>query len=69
MEFHLQSIVELCRVAQEVRIFPLVENFTSAKSRHLEAVLAALSTQGYQTEIQKASYEFQRGGNELLKVN
>lgn len=69
MEFHLQSIVELCRVAQEVRIFPLVENFTSAKSRHLEAVLAALSTQGYQTEIQQASYEFQRGGNELLKVN
>ncbi len=67
-EFHLQSILELLRVAKEVRVFPLVENFTSAKSRHLEAILAALSTQEYKTEVQKTIYEFQRGGNELLKV-
>lgn len=67
-DFHLQSILELSRVAKEVRIFPLVENFTSTKSQHLDAILAALSRQGYQTEIQKTIYEFQRGGNELLAV-
>ena len=67
-EFHLQSILELSRVAKEVRIFPLVENFTSIKSRHLDSILEALTTRGYETEIQKTVYEFQRGGNELLKV-
>ncbi len=68
LEFHLQSILDLCRVAKEVRIFPLVENFTSDQSRHLDAVLAALPKQGYQTTIEPTIYEFQRGGNELLKV-
>jgi hypothetical protein len=67
-EFHLQSILELCRVAKEVRIFPLVENFTSFKSRHLDSILETLTTQGYYTNIQKTVYEFQRGGNELLKI-
>jgi len=55
-------------VAKEVRIFPLVENFTSMKSRHLDLILEALATRGYETEIQTTVYEFQRGGNELLKV-
>lgn len=67
-EFHWQSILDLCRVAKEVRIFPLVENFTSDQSRHLESILKELSTQGYETEIEKTVYEFQRGGNQLLKV-
>ncbi|NBD18082.1 MAG: SAM-dependent methyltransferase [Cyanobacteria bacterium] len=68
LEFHLQSILDLCRVAKEVRIFPLLENFTSDQSRHFDSVLAALSRQGYQTAIEPTIYEFQRGGNELLKV-
>ena len=68
LAFHLQSIFDLSRVAKEVRIFPLVENFTSAKSRHLDAVLSELSQQGYETEIENTIYEFQRGGNQLLKV-
>ncbi|MFP4135184.1 MAG: SAM-dependent methyltransferase [Halothece sp.] len=66
--FHLQSILELCRIAKEVRIFPLVENFTSAKSRHLDFILEALTARNYQTNIQKTGYEFQRGGNELLSA-
>ena len=39
-EFHINSIRELCRVATEVRIFPLVE-LGSAPSRHLQPVIAA----------------------------
>jgi len=67
-QFHRQSLLELVRVANTVRIFPLVENFTCSKSRHLDSILEALTRQGYQTEIQTTGYEFQRGGNELLQL-
>ena len=66
--FHLDSILELCRIAKEVRIFPLVENFTSAKSRHLDFILEALTVRNYYIKVEKTGYEFQRGGNELLRV-
>ncbi|NEO28232.1 MAG: class I SAM-dependent methyltransferase [Kamptonema sp. SIO4C4] len=67
-EFHKKAIVELCRVAQEVRIFPLVENFTGERSRHLDPLLDWLTQQQYQWEIQPVAYEFQRGGNEMLRL-
>lgn len=66
-EFHLRSIQELCRVAKEVRIFPLLEN-GARPSRHLEHVLSALSASGYLAEIERVPYEFQKGGNRMLRV-
>ncbi|MCM8525905.1 MAG: hypothetical protein NE327_05270 [Lentisphaeraceae bacterium] len=65
LEFHLKSIEELCRVAGEVRIFPLLE-LGSVKSRHLEEVLTHLDELNIYCEIQKVEYEFQKGGNEML---
>lgn len=66
-EFHLASIRELCRVAKEARIFPILE-LGSKKSRHLQAVTNGLKKENYRIEIQKVSYQFQKGGNEMLII-
>jgi len=66
-EFHLASIRELCRVAREVRIFPLLE-LGSRKSRHLKPVTKELKKEHYLVEIKKVSYQFQKGGNEMMIV-
>ena len=65
--FHMRSIRELCRVAAEVRIFPLLE-MGSVNSRHLDAVLASLRDSGYDYSVETVPYEFQRGGNAMLRV-
>ena len=46
-EFHLRSIAELCRVAREARVFPLLE-LGAVKSRHLDSVLARLAAEGFE---------------------
>jgi len=66
-EFHIQSIKELCRVSNEVRIFPLLE-LGAIKSRHLEPVIAKIQKHGYNSEVTPVPYEFQKGGNEMLTV-
>jgi hypothetical protein len=66
-DFHVAAIRELCRVANEVRVFPLLE--LGAKiSRHLQAVTDRLSAMGYSVTIAPVSYEFQRGGNQMMKI-
>jgi len=66
-DFHVASIKEMCRVAHEARIFPLLE-LGSRKSRHLENVIATLTGDGYKGIIESVGYEFQKGGNEMLRV-
>lgn len=65
--FHLEAIAELCRVASEVRIFPIL-NISGEVSPLLEPAICELKSQGYHLEIQQVAYEFQRGGNQLLRV-
>jgi len=66
-EFHLASIRELCRVADEARIIPLLE-LGARTSRHLQPVMAKLTTEGYEVELIPVAYEFQRGGNRMMRV-
>lgn len=66
-EFHLESINELCRVAQEVRIFPLVK-ISGESVSILPKIIKELVNQGYSAEIQEVCYEFQKGGNQMLRV-
>ena len=66
-DFHVKSIKELCRVALEARIFPLLE-LGSRKSRHLDGIIQELEKTGYKCSIREVSYEFQKGGNEMLQV-
>lgn len=65
--FHVASIRELCRVAGEVRLFPLLE-LGSRPSRHLEPVALQLAGFGYDVRIVRVSYEFQRGGHDMMVV-
>jgi SAM-dependent methyltransferase len=69
LEFHLASIRELCRVAREARIFPVLAGFGIARSPHLANVIGALASEGYRCALQRVPYEFQKGGNEMLRVS
>ncbi len=66
-DFHVAAVRELCRVASEVRIFPLLA-LGGTPSPHVEAVRAALEADGCSTSIVTVDYEFQRGGNQMMKV-
>ena len=68
-EFHLASIVEMCRVAAIVRVFPLLVNMTGEPSPFLEPIMQELTSQGYSIQIKQVPYEFQRGGNQLLQIS
>jgi hypothetical protein len=68
LEFHTNSILEMCRVAKkEVRIFPLLD-LKNSKSEYLEPILKILQNKGFKTKIIKTNYEFQKGAYEMLKV-
>jgi ubiquinone/menaquinone biosynthesis C-methylase UbiE len=66
-DFHVESIKELCRVAGEARIFPLLE-LGSRKSRHVQTVSTRLAAAGYSVSVETVPYEFQRGGNQMMRV-
>jgi len=66
-DFHVQAVQELCRVAEEVRIFPLL-TLAVQPSPHVAKVRASLERAGWSTEIRRVNYELQKGGNEMLRV-
>jgi hypothetical protein len=63
--FHVAAIREMLRVAREVRIFPLLD-VNAQESRYLNGVLETF--QNFKPEIHKVNYEFQRGGNKMLRL-
>ncbi len=67
-EFHLQAVQELCRVAREVRIFPL-RTLTSQPSTDVEPVCSMLQSLGFAPKIMQVEYELQKGGNEMLSFS
>jgi len=68
LEFHKKSILQMCEVSKdEVRIFPIVD-LKNKKSKHLEPMIKILNEKGYETQIVKTNYEFQKGANEMLKI-
>lgn len=66
-EFHRAAIAELCRIAKEVRIFPLL-TISGEPSPFVEPILTELNQLGYEVQVRTVNYEFQRGGNQLLQV-
>ncbi len=65
--FHISAIKELCRVATEIRIFPLLD-MSNSRSRHVGPVIAQLDREGFACDIRAVDYEFQKGGNEMMVV-
>ncbi len=67
MDFHIQSIAEMLRVAKEVRIFPLLD-FNAIQSPYVEIIMNIYSKKGYSVKQLKVDYEFQKGGNKMLVI-
>jgi hypothetical protein len=65
--FHLESLRELCRVAAEARVFPLL-GLGGGKSRHVDMAVSCLRSEGYYAVIEDVAYEFQRGGNQMVRI-
>jgi hypothetical protein len=65
--FHVTATLELCRVAREVRIFPLLD-LNGETSPYVDAVCSALLSRGWTTEILQVDYELRRGGNKMLRI-
>ena len=66
-KFHQAAIRELCRVAAEVRIFPLLA-LGGRPSSHVTPVSEYLRHRGLSVTIETVPYEFQRGGNQMMRV-
>jgi len=67
LQFHISSIREMCRVAKEARIFPLL-NLQALPSPRLPSVVDHFKNAGYEADIIQVPYEFQRDGNRMLRV-
>lgn len=66
--FHLRSVRELCRVADDVRVFPLLQ-LGATPSPHLQAVIDGLAADpSLAVAVEAVDYEFQRGGHQMLHV-
>lgn len=65
--FHHASLLELCRVAREVRIFPLLA-LGGSRSPFVDNGVALLRARGLVVSVETVAYEFQRGGNEMLRI-
>lgn len=69
LEFHKNAILELLRVAMEVRIYPLV-TLDGEVSPHLQPILDFLNKQdGVVTAIRHSKYRFQRNAKQMLIVS
>jgi SAM-dependent methyltransferase len=67
LDFHIAAIDELLRVANEVRIFPLLK-LDGELSPYLEVVMAELANKGFSVQVKSVAYEFQKGGDRMLSI-
>jgi hypothetical protein len=66
-DFHTDAVRELCRVAREVRIFPLL-SLDGKRSPFVETVRKTLAGSGVVVTLELVPYEFQRGGNQMMRI-
>ena len=65
--FHVRAIREMCRVATEVRVFPLVA-LDALPSRYTDSVSVQLQGGGFGVAVERVPYEFQRGANQMMRI-
>ena len=58
---------EMMRVGNESRVFPILD-LDAKKSTYIEPIIEKLSDLSFNCYIEKVPYEFQKGGNEMLKI-
>lgn len=67
LDFHVDSLVELTRVAPQVRVFPLL-NLDGDRSSLVDDAVDALESRGLEVDVHTVSYHFRKGGNELMTI-
>ena len=66
-DFHVDALLEMLRVADEARVFPLLA-MGGTPSRHLRPVADRLKKSGFDIRIERVPYEFVRGANEMMCI-
>jgi len=66
-DFHRLAIGEMCRVANEVRIFPLL-TLGATPSPFVGRMTDDFRGRGFHVSIDVVPYEFQRGGNQMMRI-
>lgn len=67
LDFQLASIIEMCRVAREARIFPLLDD-NGDISPHVGPIMAALQAKDYGVEVREVAFQLQQNGNAMLRI-
>lgn len=67
-DFHYKSIMEMLRVAREIRIFPIID-LNCQRSVLVEPILERLKEQQYSAEIIRVDYEFHCNENEMMLIH
>ena len=66
--FHLEAILEMLRVAREVRIYPHV-NVNGEKVDFLDDLIDLIHYSGFHVTIEKVRYDFLKNGNSMIKIS
>ncbi|MBJ6725432.1 class I SAM-dependent methyltransferase [Geomesophilobacter sediminis] len=67
LHFHRKAVDELCRVAKELRIFPLL-TYRGTPSPFAAPIVDYMRSRGYEVSVEEVPYRFQRGGNKMLRI-
>lgn len=67
LDFHLQSIREMARVAEEVRIFPIVDT-NGRQAEYFDELVGRVRASGLVVRIERTGYDFLKNGNEMLRI-
>jgi ubiquinone/menaquinone biosynthesis C-methylase UbiE len=71
LELHIEAIKEMLRVATEIRIYPLLDykELNGNRSPYVDQVVQVFQEKNFQVSIETVDYEFQKGGNQFLKIS
>jgi len=67
LQEHIDSLQELCRVAKEVRVYPLL-TLDGEPSPHLPQVISALCNLNLSATSADVGYQFQKGATQMLVI-
>lgn len=68
VQYHIETIQSLLRIADELRIYPLVTE-SDEISCYIGEVVLALQQQGLNVEIKAVNFEYQKKANAMLRVD
>ncbi len=67
LAFHESALIELCRIAPEVRVFPLLA-LGGQPSPFVDPVTSFCHDRGWSVSFERVPYEFQRGAHTMMRI-